>query len=95
MLVDSVEESGPAYAGGLRTGDVVLTIDGQPLTVRFTEEVPPLLKKIAEKKNVQLGPEEVVPRMGRPPKKKKGAIAEVIYFDEDSGAITIMVKPKE
>jgi serine protease Do len=49
VLVDSVEENGPAYAGGLRTGDVVLTIDGQPQNVRFAEEVPPLLKRIAER----------------------------------------------
>ncbi len=49
VLVDSVEEKGPAYAGGLRTGDIVLTIDGQPQNVRFAEEVPPLLKRIAEK----------------------------------------------
>lgn len=48
VLIDSVETSGPAYAAGLRPGDVVTTIDGQNVNIRFSEEVPPLLKKIAD-----------------------------------------------
>ncbi len=49
VLVDSVETGGPAANAGLRTGDVVTAVDGQPVTVRFAEEVPPLLKRIADK----------------------------------------------
>jgi serine protease Do len=49
VLVDSVETGGPAATAGLKTGDVVTAVDGQPITVRFAEEVPPLLKKIADK----------------------------------------------
>ena len=48
VLVDSVETGGPAFAAGLRPGDVVVTIDGKPVNVRFSEEVPPLLKQVAE-----------------------------------------------
>jgi serine protease Do len=49
VLVDSVETGGPAATAGLKSGDVVTAIDGQPLNVRFAEEVPPLLKRIAER----------------------------------------------
>ncbi|HMN41998.1 MAG TPA: PDZ domain-containing protein [Phycisphaerales bacterium] len=49
VLVDSVETDGPAARAGLRTGDVVTAVDGAPINVRFAEEVPPLLKTIADK----------------------------------------------
>lgn len=48
VLVNSVVESGPAAKAGIQPGDVILRIDGQPVTVRFAEEVPPLLKRIAD-----------------------------------------------
>jgi serine protease Do len=48
VLVDSVETNGPAYAAGLRPGDVVVAVDGHPVNIRFSEEVPPLLKQIAD-----------------------------------------------
>lgn len=49
VLVDSVETDGPAWTAGLRTGDVVTAVDGRAVNVRFAEEVPPLLKRIADK----------------------------------------------
>ncbi len=49
VLVDSVDADGPAYAAGLRAGDVIRSIGGESLTVRFAEEIPPLLKRIADR----------------------------------------------
>jgi len=48
VLVNSVVEGGPADRAGVRAGDVIVAIDGQPLTVWFPEEVPPLLKRLAD-----------------------------------------------
>ena len=47
-LVSSVVEDSPAGRAGLRPGDIVLHIDGDPVAVRFVEEIPPFLKKIAD-----------------------------------------------
>ena len=49
VLVDSVDSGAPAYAAGLRAGDVITAIDGKQVNVRFAEEIPPLLREIAEK----------------------------------------------
>lgn len=48
VLLNSVVEGGPADRAGLEAGDVVLEIDREPVTVWFPEEVPPLLKRLAE-----------------------------------------------
>ncbi len=48
VLIDSVDADGPAHAAGLRAGDVLTGIAGQPVTVRFVEEVPPLLKRFGD-----------------------------------------------
>lgn len=48
VLINSVVEDGPAGKAGLDPGDVVIAVDGGPLTVWFPEEEPPLLKKLAD-----------------------------------------------
>lgn len=48
MLVDSVDPGSPAASIGMRPGDIVLALDGKPLDVRFPEQIPPVLHKIAE-----------------------------------------------
>lgn len=49
VLVQSVIKGGPADRGGLKPGDLLLEIDGKSATTRFPEEVPPLIRAIAEK----------------------------------------------
>ncbi len=49
VLVNSVDLEGPAYEGGLRAGDVLLRIDDAPVTVLYPEQIPPLLKDLADR----------------------------------------------
>ncbi|QOI99995.1 MAG: trypsin-like peptidase domain-containing protein [Phycisphaeraceae bacterium] len=49
VLVNSVTRGGPADAAGLRAGDLVLALAGSPVTVRFAEELPPLMKSISDR----------------------------------------------
>ena len=48
VLVNSIVKEGPAEKAGLRAGDVIVQVDGTPVTVWFPEEVPPLLKRLAD-----------------------------------------------
>ncbi|MBN2562614.1 MAG: PDZ domain-containing protein [Phycisphaerae bacterium] len=48
VLIDSVVKEGPADKAGIEAGDVVLKIDGEAVTVLFPEQVPPLMKRIAD-----------------------------------------------
>ena len=48
VLINSIVSNGPAEKAGLRPGDVILRIAGKALTVRFAEEIPPLMKRLAD-----------------------------------------------
>lgn len=48
MLIDSIDPGSPAAAAGLRAGDIVLTLNGLALDVRFPEQMPPVLHRIAD-----------------------------------------------
>ncbi len=48
VLINSLDKDGPAEKAGLLAGDVIIAIDGDPITVTFPEEVPPLLKRLAD-----------------------------------------------
>ncbi len=48
VLVNSVVKGEPAYKAGIRAGDVIVAVGKTPVTVRFPEEVPPLMKTIAD-----------------------------------------------
>ncbi len=47
VLIDSVDFDSPASRAGIQAGDVLLALQGEAVTVRFPEEVPPLLDRIA------------------------------------------------
>ncbi|MEE8386894.1 MAG: trypsin-like peptidase domain-containing protein, partial [Dehalococcoidia bacterium] len=47
VLINSVVSGGPADKAGIQAGDVFLRINGTAETVRFPEQVPPLMKRIA------------------------------------------------
>ena len=48
VLVNSIVEGGPADKAGLQAGDVITHLDGAAVTVWFPEEVPPMLKRLAD-----------------------------------------------
>ncbi len=48
VLVNSVETDGPSQRAGLQAGDVILQINEEEITVRFPEEAPVLMKKMAD-----------------------------------------------
>jgi serine protease Do len=49
VLINSVNEDGPADKAGLKAGDVIVALDGAPVSARFPEEIPLVLRAIAEK----------------------------------------------
>lgn len=48
VLVDSVAKNSPAGKAGVKTQDILLQLNGQPVNVRFPEELAPARKRIAE-----------------------------------------------
>jgi S1-C subfamily serine protease len=48
VLVNSVDRGGPASKAGVRAQDILMAINGQPLNVRFPEEMAPARKRISE-----------------------------------------------
>ncbi|MEW6050743.1 MAG: trypsin-like peptidase domain-containing protein [Candidatus Zixiibacteriota bacterium] len=50
VLIASIDGGSPAEAALLKAGDVVVEMDGQPVSARFVEELPAFYKKIASKK---------------------------------------------
>lgn len=48
VLIDSVIAGSPADAAGIEAGDLLVELEGRPVEVRFPEQVPPLLKRIAD-----------------------------------------------
>ena len=47
-LVTWVVDGSPADQAGLQAGDVITRLDGDPVVIRSFEEVPPLLKRMAD-----------------------------------------------
>lgn len=47
-LVASIEEKGPAARAGLRAGDRLIALNGESVALEFPEEVPNLMKRIAD-----------------------------------------------
>lgn len=47
-LVSAVLPGSPADRAGLRPGDLLVELDGEPVSVRFFEQVPPLYARVAE-----------------------------------------------
>ncbi len=47
VMVNSVVEDDPAHKAGIRAGDVIVKVAGRPVTVRYVEELPPLMKMLA------------------------------------------------
>ena len=47
-LVTWVVEGSPAEQAGLKAGDIITNMDGEPIRIRSFEEIPPLLKRMAD-----------------------------------------------
>lgn len=48
VLVANVEQDSPAQSADLQPGDLILSINDQPIQARFEEEIPAVLQRISE-----------------------------------------------
>lgn len=48
VLVSDVEPDSPAVAAGIRPGDLIVAVNGTPVSARFDEEVPAFYKLVAD-----------------------------------------------
>jgi len=48
VLISSVDEDSPAQNAGIRTGDIMVSFDGHPVSARFEEELPAVRRLIAQ-----------------------------------------------
>ncbi|MGQ0629050.1 MAG: PDZ domain-containing protein [Phycisphaerales bacterium] len=48
VLITSVIADAPAGKAGIKAGDVIVKMDGTPVTARFAEEIPALTRRIAD-----------------------------------------------
>jgi len=57
VVIADVDPLSPGYEAGLRPGDILLSVDGQPTDARFEEDLPGVRKRIAD---LPVGKEAVV-----------------------------------
>jgi serine protease Do len=48
VLVNSVVAGSPSAEAGIEPGDLILKVNGEPSTLRFAEEIPPFMQRIAD-----------------------------------------------
>ncbi|SYZ72664.1 Peptidase S1 and S6 chymotrypsin/Hap [Candidatus Zixiibacteriota bacterium] len=48
VLISSIDPQSPADSAGLKAGDIILKVDGKPVSARFAEELPAFYKLIAD-----------------------------------------------
>lgn len=49
MLVESVDPGSPAQQSGIKPGDIVMTIDNEPVDGRFPEQLPAIVNRFASR----------------------------------------------
>ncbi|MCB9854938.1 MAG: PDZ domain-containing protein [Phycisphaerales bacterium] len=47
-IINSIVEGGPADKAGIQPGDLLLRLDGEAVTIRFNEQIPQIMRKIAD-----------------------------------------------
>ena len=85
VLINSVDRNSPAMKAGVKTQDILLSIDGKPMNVRFPEEISAARKRIADlvigtpvTLEIKRGKEIV--KLTATPEKLQGAIGEEREF---------------